>query len=117
MTIPKELRTKIYLRPTTAFCKRLGKHINIARRRRRFSQQEMADKTGISRATYQRLEKGDSSVSISALVKVLFVLDGLHSFDELLAPEKDRIGMGLAEDALPQRVHPQKIEFTGRLPK
>ena len=52
----------------------LGQDLEVARRRRRISQQLMADRMLVNRETVIRLERGDPTVSLSVLASALFVL-------------------------------------------
>ena len=71
----------------------------------------MAERSLLSISTYRRIEKGDSSVSVAALMRVLFLLDGLKSFDNLLAPETDTLGRELLDDDIPKRIRPKKNDY------
>lgn len=101
---------RIFFYPTERFCQRLAGHISLARRKRRWTQKEMAARSLVSLATYQRIEKGDSSVAFAAVMRVLFVLDGLKSFDDVLAPEGDELGREEVEKRIPQRIRKCKKE-------
>jgi len=52
----------------------LGENIRIAIKRRGFTQTLIAERTGLSRLTIRRIERGDASVSIGHYVAVLGVL-------------------------------------------
>lgn len=52
----------------------IGNNIKLARKRRRLSESQVAERAGISRSTIQSLEKGEPGVSMAAYVQVLFVL-------------------------------------------
>lgn len=54
--------------------KEIGDNIKVARKRRKLSESQLAERAGISRSTIQLLEKGEPGVSMSAYVQVLFVL-------------------------------------------
>lgn len=111
----KKAQQRIFFRPTERFAKRLGEHISLARRKRRLTQKMLAERALVSLATLQRLEKGDSSVSLAAVMRVLFLLDGLKSFDDILSPEKDALGREELESRLPKRVRTlaDKDKMTG----
>ena len=52
----------------------LGENIKLARKRRKLTQQIISDRTGISRVTLRKIEKGDLTVSIGHYLSVLGVL-------------------------------------------
>lgn len=52
----------------------LGENIRIAIRRRGFTQTLISERTGLSRLTIRRIERGDSSVSLGHYMAVLSVL-------------------------------------------
>lgn len=83
----------------------LGRNINIARRRRRESQQQFADRMGISTGTLKRLEKGDPGIGIGQLAMAFLVLGEINRLDEMLAFDTDSLGLMLDLDRLPKRIH------------
>lgn len=111
---PEERRKRsqrVFFRPTERFCKTLGERISIARRKRSLTQQDIADRCLMSLSTYRRIEKGDSSVTVAALLRVLFLLGGVHSLDELMDPLKDELGNMRQEENLPKRVRNKPDDF------
>lgn len=83
---------------------KLGADIEIARKRRLFTQQRLADGAGISRATLRKLAAGDPGVSVGALAMVLLTLGESGRLSSLLDVSKDDIGLSLGVSELPQRV-------------
>lgn len=84
--------------------RKLGADIHDARRRRRLTMAVIAERAFTSRATLQRVEAGDPSVSIgiyAAALQALGLLDGLQ---EIADAARDTVGQSLATAALPQRV-------------
>ncbi len=73
----------------------LGERLRLARLRRRISLTEMAARTDASRITLGRLEKGDLSVSLALLARVLGVL-GLEADLDQLARD-DELGQRLQD--------------------
>ena len=64
----------------------LGENIKLARKRRQLTQQLVSDRTGISRVTLRKIEKGEPTVSIGHYISVLGLagdLGGVASDDEL----------------------------------
>lgn len=56
---------------------KVGNNIKCARKRRKLTTTELANKAGIDRTTLYYIERGSSSVSMGAYFNVLIVL-GLH---------------------------------------
>lgn len=52
----------------------LGENIRLARLRRRYSMEQVAERADISRPTLHSIERGNPNVTIGAYVKVLAVL-------------------------------------------
>lgn len=76
----------------------VGENIRLARKRRKLTTVQVAERAGISRNTLYLLEKGKSSVSIGALFNVLRVL-GLQE-DFLQLASDDIFGRKLQDLAL-----------------
>lgn len=73
----------------------LGERVRLARLRRKLSQDLLARRAGMSRATLQRIEAGDPGVSFGAVANVLHSL-GLHAdLDEVAA--EDELGRSLQD--------------------
>lgn len=84
----------------------LGANIATARLRRKWRQQDLADKAGVTRKTVIAVEQGNLGTGIGAYVAVLWAL-GLHGDVSLLAaPERDLEGRTLEAARLPERAHP-----------
>lgn len=81
----------------------LGVRLRAARLRRRFSVTLVAERAGISRPTLNKVERGDSSVTMGTYLRVLAVL-GLETDLEQVAAA-DPVGRRLqdAELAVPRR--------------
>ncbi|MDR0781608.1 MAG: helix-turn-helix domain-containing protein [Pseudomonadales bacterium] len=88
----------------TAELAKLGADIAVARKRRRFTQQRLADGAGVNVATIRRLERGDAGVSLGVLAMVLLTLGESGRLEVLLDAAKDDIGLVLGINELPQRV-------------
>jgi transcriptional regulator with XRE-family HTH domain len=89
--------------------KKFGMDLSLSRRRRRFSQQSMAERIGISVSSLRRLEKGDPSLSWGTIARALYVLGELDKLNELLDTANDSIGLILMDEQLPQRIRKRKI--------
>ena len=73
----------------------LGENIKLARKRRKFTAVQVAERANISRNTLYLLEKGTPSVSLGALFNVLRVL-GLQD-DFLKIASDDEFGRKLQD--------------------
>lgn len=73
----------------------LGENIKLARKRRKLTASQVAERANISRNTLYLLEKGKANVSIAALFNVLRVL-GLH-MDILKLAADDELGRKLQD--------------------
>jgi transcriptional regulator with XRE-family HTH domain len=88
----------------TSALEKLGHDVQIARKRREFTQKRLADGAGISRATLQKVEAGDPGVSLGALAMVLLALGESDRLGQLLDVARDDVGLTIAVRNLPQRV-------------
>jgi len=84
--------------------KMLGDGIRLARRRRRLSQSLMLERTGLSKRTYQEVEKGSPSVAIAAYAMTLFALGLSEGLGRLAAPQNDGAGLLWDIERLPKRI-------------
>jgi transcriptional regulator with XRE-family HTH domain len=66
----------------------LGSRIEMARKRRRMTQQTLAARAGISVPTLRKLEQGDAGVSLAAVVRILQVLGLADDVDRLAADDE-----------------------------
>ena len=69
---------------------RVGQHIQLARKRRGMTMQEVADRMFVTRKTLNRLESGDPGVSFGILAAALLTLGLENDLDHLASPETDR---------------------------
>jgi transcriptional regulator with XRE-family HTH domain len=83
-----------------------GERLKLARLRRRYSAEVVAERAGISRMTLHRLEQGSPAVSLGVYVRVLAVLN-LEGDLSLLAAD-DRLGRKLQDLELPTRQRARK---------
>ena len=75
-----------------------GENIRLARLRRKFNAEQVAERANISRKTLWAIEKGSPGVAISSYAQVLFVL-GLEK-DLLKVAEDDKLGRKLQDAGL-----------------
>lgn len=84
--------------------KKLGEDLSIARRRRRMTQERVAEGAGLDTGTVRRLEQGHPSVSLGSLAMVLLVLGEQGRLARFLDAGNDDLGIALSIEALPKRV-------------
>lgn len=68
----------------------------------------MAERLGVAKATYLRVEKGDPSVSMGVFAMTLFVLGFADALPDLVDPGRDDQGLLLDAQRLPKRVRVKK---------
>lgn len=81
----------------------MGQQIRLARLRRNYTSQEMAERTGLTRGTISKIEAGEESVSMGNYFRVLIAL-GLD--DDILNLAKD--------DILGRKLQDAKLEIPKR---
>lgn len=90
--------------PAVHALRKLGRDLAVARRKRRVSTADMAERLFVSRDTLWRLERGDPSVSAGTLATAVFVL-GLHDrLANLAEPSTDELALSLEEQRLPKHI-------------
>lgn len=79
----------IELKSTDEISQMLARRVKARRLERRWTQQEIADRSGIALATYRRFERS-GRISLKRLLKLAQVLDAQADFDRLFAPPPAR---------------------------
>jgi transcriptional regulator with XRE-family HTH domain len=87
---------------------KLGADIALARRKRGLTVEMMAERIGVSRGTYLRLEKGDPTVAMGTYAMAMFVLGLGTPLADLADPRRDDHGLLLDAERVPKRVRPRK---------
>ncbi len=87
---------------------KFGRDLSTARRKRQFTVGMMAERVGVSKSTYSRIEKGDATVALGAYAMAMFVLGFGTVFGGLADVRNDDQGLLLDEDRLPKRVRIKK---------
>lgn len=70
----------------------LGENIRQARLARQFTQETLATRALMSKATYVNVENGDPNTSMGAYLAVLDILDLMEGLEDIAAPHKDEVG-------------------------
>ena len=91
---------------------KFGADLSLARRKRTLTVSMMAERLGVSRATYTRVEKGDPSVALGAYAQALFVLGFGTILGDLIDQRKDDQGLLLDSDRVPKRVRIKPIKLS-----
>jgi transcriptional regulator with XRE-family HTH domain len=76
----------------------VGENIKLARKRRRLTAIQLAERAGIARSTHQLVEQGEAGVAMSSYLQVLFVL-GLEK-DLLKVADYDPLSRKLQDAGL-----------------
>jgi DNA-binding XRE family transcriptional regulator len=87
---------------------KLGADIAVARRKRSLTVGMMAERIGVHKNTYLKIEKGDPSVAFGIYAMALFVLGLSDALTALADPGRDDTGLLLDADHLPKRIRPPK---------
>lgn len=89
---------RVYSKLTKQALTLLGQQIKLARKQRRMSESDLAERIGIARSTLQKIEKGDPQVDIGFVFEAA-TLTGVPLFEPegtSLAPHHERIADKLA---------------------
>ncbi len=82
------MKKQILLPKYTALLEQVGENIKLARKRRKLTAIQVAERAGIARSTLYLVEKGDSSVAMGAYFNVLRVLALQNDFLKLAADDE-----------------------------
>ncbi len=80
----------------------MGDQIRLARLRRNFPVELIAERSGVSRTTIWAIEKGSPSVSMGAYAAVLHAINGMDK-DLLQVAREDKLGRFLQDNNLDKR--------------
>jgi transcriptional regulator with XRE-family HTH domain len=83
----------------------LGARLRAARQRRKLTQAMLAERVGVTVPTIRKLEDGDASVSLSVVVRALFVLGLAQDIDRIAA--EDALGRQLQDSELKRPRNPR----------
>ena len=105
-------KKRSYARYTIAAVALLGTLVQIERKSRRMTAQDMSDRLGIDRSTLQRLEQGDPKVELGIAFEACAILN-IRLFAEDaqgLARRREEAGQRLA--LLPSRVRSRPLSIS-----
>lgn len=83
---------------------KLGADIALARKKRNLTIMMMAERLGVARTTYLRVEKGDPSVALGTYAMAFFVFGFSDVLGEILDVRRDDQGLLLDRERIPQRI-------------
>lgn len=87
---------------------KLGGDISLARRKRSLTIDMMAERIGVHKNTYLKIEKGDPTVAFGYYAMALFVLGLSETLTAIADPSRDDTGLLLDADHLPKRIRTRK---------
>ena len=102
-------KERAYSRYTANALVLLGKLIQLARKERKISEIDLADRVGIARSTLQRIEKGDPKCEIGLVFEAASIV-GIKLFDadsRSMTMQIDRADDKIA--LLPKVIHKSKV--------
>ena len=89
---------------------KFGRDLATARRKRRLTVLAVAERTGVSKNTYLRAEKGSPKVGLGVYAMAIFVLGLGSPLGTLIDVSRDDTGLLLDEERLPKRVRMKKAQ-------
>jgi DNA-binding XRE family transcriptional regulator len=87
---------------------KFGADLSMARRKRNLTVAMMAERLGVAKSTYLRVEKGDPTVSLGVYAMALFALGFGDALGDLVDPGRDDQGLLLDAQRLPKRVRTKR---------
>jgi transcriptional regulator with XRE-family HTH domain len=105
-------KKRSYARYTIAAVELLGSLVQLERKARRMTAQDLADRLGVDRSTLQRLERGDPKVELGLAFEACALL-AIPLFEEDtqgLTMRLDEAGKRLA--LLPRRVRAKQVSIS-----
>lgn len=94
--------------------RKLGADIHDARRRRKLPMAVVAERAFTSRSTLQKVEAGDTNVSIGIYAGVLQALGLLEGLTQVADIGNDTVGQALASAELPKHIHLKRSPGSSR---
>jgi transcriptional regulator with XRE-family HTH domain len=90
--------------PVARALRKLGHDLSVARRMRRMTQQDLAQRMDTSVSTVRRMEDGNPGTALHTFLRALHVLGRLEDMVKIMALDQDALGLELTQEQLPQRV-------------
>ncbi len=86
----------------------LAQNIVIARKRRKETQAQWAQRLGVSQPTMARIERGDPSVAMASYVMCMWLINQAHGLAELIAPQNDMASLEREVARIHTRARPRR---------
>ena len=90
-------------------CSKLGADIALARKKRSLTTVMMAERLGVAKSTYLKIEKGDPTVAMGAYAMTFFVLGVDEALGQIVDPRNDDQGLLLDAERLPKASSPLEM--------
>jgi len=87
---------------------KLGADIALARKKRSLTTMMMAERLGVAKSTYLKIEQGNPTVAMGAYAMTFFVLGFDDALAEIVDVKRDDQGLLLDAERVPQRVRARK---------
>jgi DNA-binding XRE family transcriptional regulator len=87
---------------------KLGADVALARKKRSLTTMMMAERLGVAKSTYLKVEKGDPKVAMGTYAMTFFVLGLSEVLGEILDARRDEQGLLLDAKRMPRRVRTSK---------
>ena len=83
---------------------KMSEFLRLARKRRGWRQEDVAQRLKVSVDTVKRVEKGSKGVSIGLILDLLSLYQRLEAFSDVVNPYKDEVGIGMETERSPRRI-------------
>jgi transcriptional regulator with XRE-family HTH domain len=93
--------------------RQIAEDVSAWRRLRGLTQAQLADRSGVGRATLARLEGGEGGIGLENLLRVLRALGVLDTVIRALDPYESEVGRLRSSEELPRRVRPRSLIEAG----
>jgi transcriptional regulator with XRE-family HTH domain len=94
--------------PVARALRAIGEDFAVWRKLRGLTEEQVADRAGVSRGTVRRLESGTSSVSLENMLRIARALGVLDEITGAVDPYSTDVGRLRSEEILPRRVRKRR---------
>lgn len=84
---------------------KLGQSVKAWRSLRGLTQEQVADRAGVSRPTIVKIEAGTGNVKLESVVSVMRAIGVMDRFIDSVDPLNSDVGRLRASETVPERVH------------